>query len=154
MYEDFREILDRLKGKKLCCKLHKPLYGSKQGAHEWYQKLRRVFLTLGYSICQADEAVFYKFSKDKYTIVTAATNDFTIIADSKEAIALIKKQLREHFEMTDLGEIKWLLGISVHRNREARTITLGQHAYIDSIIEWASKAKLEKSSRQWSQGSI
>lgn len=89
---------------------------------EWYQKLRRVFLALGYSICQADEAVF-------------------IIADSKKAIALIKKQLKEHFEMTDLGEIKWLLGISVHRNREARTITLGQHAYVDSIVEWAGQSK-------------
>lgn len=108
---------------------------------EWYQKLKRVFLTLGYSICQADEAVFYKFSKNKYTIVAAATDDFTIIANSNEAIALIKKQLKEHFEMTDLGEIKWLLGISVHRNREARTITLGQHAYVDSIVEWAGQSE-------------
>lgn len=140
MYEDFREVPDRLKGKKVCCKLHKPLYGSKQGAHEWYQKLKRVFLTLGYTICQADEAVFYKFSKDKYTIV-AATDDFTIIADSKEAITLIKKQLREHFEMTDLSKIKWLLGISVQHDRKARTITLGQHAYVDSIIEWAGQSK-------------
>ncbi len=85
--------------------------------------------------------MFYKFSKDKYTIITAATDDFTIIADSKEAIALIKKQLGEHFEMTDLGEIKWLLGISVHRNRKARTITLGQHAYINSIVEWAGQSE-------------
>ncbi len=141
MYEDFREISDRPKGKKLCCKLHKSLYKSKQGAHEWYQKLKQVFLALGYTICQADKVVFYKFSKDKYTIVAAATDDFTIIADFKEAIVLIKKQLGEHFEMTDLSEIKWLLGISVHHNHKARTITLGQHMYIDSIVEWAGQSK-------------
>ncbi len=85
--------------------------------------------------------MFYKFGKDKYTIIATTTDNFTSIANSKDVITLIKKQLREHFEMTDLGEINWLFGISIHHNCKARTITLGQHAYIDSIVEWASQSK-------------
>jgi hypothetical protein len=33
-----------------------------------------------------------------------------------------------------LGEVHWLLGIKVTRDREARTILLSQRAYIESII--------------------
>jgi hypothetical protein len=37
-------------------------------------------------------------------------------------------------EVTDAGEAHWLLGIEMKRDREARTISLLQHAYIESII--------------------
>jgi hypothetical protein len=115
-------------------KLRKGLYGTKQGAREWYQKLSSVFLSLGYTICSADEAVFYKYSGDHYTIVASAVNDFTIIADTLNAAELIKKQLNDHFELGDLGEINWLVGFTVTRDLEAKTISLGQQAYIDEII--------------------
>ncbi|KDQ05550.1 hypothetical protein BOTBODRAFT_78019, partial [Botryobasidium botryosum FD-172 SS1] len=34
----------------------------------------------------------------------------------------------------DLGEVKWILGISVTRDRDARTITLSQSAYVDKLL--------------------
>jgi hypothetical protein len=34
----------------------------------------------------------------------------------------------------DLGELHWLLGIEIKRDREARTIHLSQRSYIDSIL--------------------
>jgi hypothetical protein len=41
--------------------------------------------------------------------------------------------MKEHVEITDMGELHWLLGIKVKRNREERTISLSQRSYIDSI---------------------
>ncbi len=117
------------------CKLLKPLYGSCQGANEWYNKLKGVFVQLGYQVCQSDKAIFYRFNGDKYAIVTATTDDFTIIADSDKSVSLVKKQLSEHFKMTDLSTLCWLLGIGIKHDLTTRTITLDQHGYLDTIIK-------------------
>jgi hypothetical protein len=45
-----------------------------------------------------------------------------------------KNQLRAEFKIKDLGELKWLLGIEVERDRDARTISFSQRAYITKII--------------------
>ena len=50
-------------------------------------------------------------------------------------MAKFKSNLSSHFEMTDLGELAWILGIRVKHDRISRTITLSQAAYIDSIVK-------------------
>ena len=70
-----------------------------------------------------------------YTIVAAATNDFTIIANSSDrANFLIHSELAKRFEVSDLGPINWLLGVSITWNLTSHTISLGQQAYIEQII--------------------
>ena len=39
-------------------------------------------------------------------------------------------------QMTDLGELAWILGIHVKHDWTLRTITLLQATYIDSIVKW------------------
>jgi hypothetical protein len=99
-------------------------------------KLRYTFLKLGYKVSHADLGVFYKFSgNDKYTIIATATDDLTIIAESIDSAQLIKSQLNEHFEIVDLGEIKWLLSVHITRDLVNQTISLGQQSYIDDIVK-------------------
>jgi hypothetical protein len=135
-YEKFRQLPLELKNKAIVvCKWLVSVYGSKQGAHDWYAEVKNFFTDLGYSVSVADEAVFYLYHGDKFTIVAAATDDFTVIADSTEsANHLIQKQLTERFEISDLGPLNWLLGISITRDVKARTISLSQQAYIEQII--------------------
>ena len=38
------------------------------------------------------------------------------------------------FELVDLGPISWLLGVSVTRNIDKRTISLGQESYVNQIL--------------------
>ena len=45
-----------------------------------------------------------------------------------------KSDMKKHVEVTDLGELHWLLGIEIVRNRDACTISMSQRSYIDSII--------------------
>jgi hypothetical protein len=45
-----------------------------------------------------------------------------------------KQEIAKHIEITDLGELHWLLGIEIKCNREKCTIHLPQHSYIDSIL--------------------
>ena len=134
-YTDFRPLPSHLTGKRAICKLKKGLYGTKQASHGWYMKLRDTFISLGYKVSNSDLGIFYKFSKEKYTIIAVATDDLMIIAESMQSGQLIKDQLNQHFKIVDLSEIKWLLGIHMTRDLKNRTISLGQQAYINEIIQ-------------------
>ena len=46
-----------------------------------------------------------------------------------------KAALCERFEMTDLGEIHYLLGMSIKRDRESRTLTISQPNYLDKVLK-------------------
>jgi len=75
----------------------------KQEVHHWYEELWRILLKLGYKICLADEAVFYKFDGNKFMIIAAVMDNFTFIANSTESTTFIKKQMNEHFKIVDLA---------------------------------------------------
>lgn len=110
------------------------MYRTKQGAHDWHANVKRILLTLSYSVSNPDEAVFYYFEGKKYTIIAAATDNFTIIADLTESSDLIKKQFSEHFEIIDNSPINWLLGVKLTHDLEAKIISLSQQAYIREIL--------------------
>ena len=135
-YKDFRKLPPDLENKtRVISKWFMSVYSSKQGAHDWYTEVKNFFTNIGYSVSLADEAVFYKIEGKKFTIVAAATDDFSVIADSTDsANLLIQKQLREQFEISDLGPINWLLGISITRDFATHTISLGQQAYVEQIL--------------------
>ena len=117
------------------CDILVSVYGSKQGANNWYLEVKDFFTGIGYSVSIADEAVFYKIEDDKFTFVAAATDDFTVIADSADtANFLIQKQMTQRFEISDLGPINWLLGVSITRDFSNHTISLGQQTYIEQIV--------------------
>jgi len=50
-------------------------------------------------------------------------------------ITEFKECLHQYFDITDLGDLSWLLGLKVKRNQSKHTITLSQHAYINTILK-------------------
>jgi Reverse transcriptase (RNA-dependent DNA polymerase) len=135
LYLEFCDLpSDLRKSQNVVWKLRRPLYGTKQGARTWYLEVIRVFTLLGYTVSLADEAVLYKFGHDSFTIVAVATDDFTIISESDSSTELLKKQIRKHWGISDLGPINWLLGMKISRDAKSRTISLCQQSYIELIL--------------------
>ena len=66
--------------------------------------------------------------------VTVHVDDCTIAASTACLVEDLKARLARHVEVTDLGELHWMLGIQIWHDREARTISISQPAYIDSIL--------------------
>ncbi len=76
-----------------------------------------MMISLRFTISNVDEAIFYQIeSATKYTIVTVATDDFTIIANSQEELNQFKQEIGSHFELVNLGPIHWLLGMHITRD--------------------------------------
>ena len=67
-------------------------------------------------------------------VVLVHVDDCTIAATSIFLIKIFKSEIAKHIEITDLGELHWLLGIKIKRNRENQTIHLSQRSYIKSTL--------------------
>ena len=113
-YHQFRELPhDLVNSRKIVCKLRRPLYGTKQGAHNWYQEVVRVLTELGFTVSSADEGLFFKIQGERYTLIGVATDDFTIVTDSDGTVSHFKQQITEFWKISDLGPINWLLGVAI-----------------------------------------
>ena len=60
--------------------------------------------------------------------ILLASNDLGVLHE-------IKHMLIRFFDMKDLGEVSFVLGIEIHRDRSWHTLGLSQKAYIDSLRE-------------------
>jgi len=63
---------------------------------------------LGFTVTQCDKTVFYNISKIKvsnYIIIEAATDDFTIITDSKVTTNSFLNRLEYHIKLVCLKSI-------------------------------------------------
>jgi len=117
-------------------RLVKTLYGLKQSGRRWYQKLSSVFLSLGFKQCAVDQAVYFRVvvHKGELTVVVVHVDNCTIVTTTIRLIEELKAGLCKHFEVTDLGELHWMLGIEVKRDRSGCMVHLSQRAYIDAIL--------------------
>jgi hypothetical protein len=96
------------------CHLQKTLYGLKQSGWRWYQKLVEILVdNLGFTWSNVDQAVFFHRADKVFVIILMHVDDCTIASDSLDVILKLKQQVAEHVEITDLGELHWLLGIKI-----------------------------------------
>jgi len=102
------------------------LYGIKQAGCEWYHHFYAVMCKLGFTCCQAENVVFYKYMDEDALIVAMDVDNLTMARSLKQAILHFKDGLRETLHIKDLGELHWLLGIEVKRDHVRCTITLLQ----------------------------
>ena len=119
---------------KHVCRLARGLYGLRQSGRVWYQTLTNAFKDLGFTVCAVDHAVFISRNESGRVVVAASTDDLLIISDSLDRVNETKRGLETHFEMTDLGEVCWLLGVEIRRDRAKRTLSLSQGAFVKTIV--------------------
>src|SRR6266481_1545909 len=114
-------------------KLVRAIYGLKQGGCVWHQKLCHILENIGFTRSTADECVYIKKAHNSTLIITIYVDDLGLFVTSKSEMAELKKELKDNFTMTDLGEMKKILGIQVIQDRKAGTLIM-QGAYIDKIL--------------------
>lgn len=141
------------KGKEsLVCKLTKALYGLKQASRQWNQKLHECMTEMGFDRIEADQAIYVKFVEelDKLILIAVYVDDLIIGSKLLDTVIWVKLNLSERFEMKDLGEVKYVLGIEVHRDRSKKLISLSQKDYVSKILEKfrMSEAKGVKTPRE------
>ena len=61
-------------------------------------------------------------------------DDILLIGNDVETLSNVKKWLAEQFQMKDLGEASYILGIQIIRDRKNKLLELSQASYIDKVL--------------------
>ncbi|RVX10668.1 Retrovirus-related Pol polyprotein from transposon TNT 1-94 [Vitis vinifera] len=116
------------------CKLRKSLYGLKQSPRAWFDRLTRVVKKHGFIQCQAAHTLFMKHSKEgEMTLFIVYVDDIIITRDDEEGIGNLKKLLAREFEIKDLGQLRYFLGMEVGRTKEGIVVT--QRKYVLDLLQ-------------------
>jgi hypothetical protein len=110
----------------LVCKLNKSLYGLKQASRAWYQKMDQVLLSIQFKRLQTDACVYVLRDGDLMMFVALYVDDLLLLSNSSARLSVLKQDLAKKFEMKDMGEAHFILGIEIERNRSTRTLCLSQ----------------------------
>ena len=117
----------------LACKLRKSIYGLKQSPHCWNHKLCDHLKSLGFKESGADSCVFVKNESSTLKIIAVYVDDLILIAKSLSEIQQMKDSLSKTFKMTDMGQIRYCLGINFELTEQG--ISLCQKQYLIKLLE-------------------
>ncbi|RVW84214.1 Retrovirus-related Pol polyprotein from transposon TNT 1-94 [Vitis vinifera] len=121
-------------GKESGLQLQKSLYGLKQSPRAWFDRFTKAVLKLGYKQGQADHTLFVKKSHvGKLAILIVYVDDIILSGNDMGELQNLKKYLSEEFEVKDLGNLKYFLGMEVARSRKG--IVVSQRKYILDLLK-------------------
>ena len=109
------------------CRLRKALYGLKQAPRAWSDKIGQYLVTIGFQIFNSNFSLYVKRTNRGIVLVVIYVDDLIITGDSDADINEVKLLLKQKYEMKDLGELRYFLGIEVIRSPSG--IWLSQRQY-------------------------
>ncbi|RDY07827.1 hypothetical protein CR513_08008, partial [Mucuna pruriens] len=121
--------------KSIVCKLKKSIYGLKQTSHQWYHKFHQVITLYGFEVNVVDDCVYHKFSGSKYIFLVLYVDDILLASSDTGLLHETKRFLTKDFEMKDLGEASFVLGIQILRDRSHGILRLSQENYISKVLK-------------------
>lgn len=130
-YMEVPKGLDLPPGKVL--KLNKGMPGLKQSGRVWNKKITDFFEEHGLKSLPAEHSVFV--NSDRTLVVALYVDDLLLFARTEKEMQPLKQALSSAFDMKDLGEAKYVLGISITRNRREKTLVIDQEHYIKDLLQ-------------------
>ncbi|BBG93416.1 HXXXD-type acyl-transferase family protein [Prunus dulcis] len=114
------------------CKLKMSLYGLKQSPRAWFGRFTKSIKNFGYTQTNSDHALFVKHDGRRLIALIIYVNDIVVTGNDIEEQLKLQKYLSQEFEMKDLGDLKYFLGIEVARSKTS--IFLYQRKYVLDLL--------------------
>jgi len=118
------------------CRIRRALYGLKQAPRAWFAKFSATVYHLGYSISSYDSALFIRRTDRCLILLLLYVDDMIITGDDSIGILELKQFLRQHFEMKDLGNLSYFLGLEISYSSDGFYLT--QAKYISDLLSRAN----------------
>jgi hypothetical protein len=116
-------------------RLRKALYGLRQAPRTWNAKLDFTLKGMGFRQSPHEAAIYRRGNGGNTLLVGVYVDDLVITGTKDVEVATFKKEMKDTFQMSDLGLLSFYLWIEVHQD-DSR-IMLRQTAYAKRIIELA-----------------
>ena len=114
--------------------IQRGLYGMKQSSRIWNITMNEKMLSWGFTCLSCESCIYYRKSDTGTVICAVHIDDFLSIASNKNENEFFKNQMRDAWTISDLGNVRFVVGIAVNWDRPNRTVILSQSALIDKIV--------------------
>ncbi|GKA00600.1 retrovirus-related pol polyprotein from transposon TNT 1-94 [Tanacetum coccineum] len=115
-------------------KLKKALYWLKQAPRACYSQIESYFMNEGFKRCPHEHTLFVKAREvGKILIVCIYVDDLIFTRNDQKIIIEFKASMMQEFDMTDLGKMRYFLGIEVRQNEAG--IFICQKRYAQEELE-------------------
>ena len=84
---------------------------------------------------EEDHCVYVKRSKGSFIILSLYVDDILLASNDMEMIIATKGWLSSNFEMKDMGEADYILGVKILRDHSKKLVGLSQQTYIKKVLE-------------------
>lgn len=120
--------------KNKVCLLNKSIYGLKQASRTWNQTIHKILTSIGYVRSKCEPCIYIKRNEEVLIIIAIYVDDFFVFSNSKMEKQKLINQLKEEFDVKDLGPVTNCLGMKVNRDRNNGTLNLSQSQYIKNLL--------------------
>ena len=118
---------------KKVLKLKKALYGLKQAPRAWNTRIDTYFKENGFEQCPYEHALYVKKNGRNVLLVALYVDDLIFLGSNDQMIEEFKSTMTREFEMTDLGLMRFFLGLEVRQ--EETGIFISQEKYAKEILK-------------------
>ena len=119
--------------KSKVCKLKPSLYGLKQSPRCCNQVFNTVFLSIRFSLSEADRCVYIKCGP--FVIIAVSVDDLVVLTEIQHVMDEIKAILSDRFQMKDMGQLHYCHGFLIVQKKETSTVYLHQNQYIENMLK-------------------
>jgi hypothetical protein len=80
-------------------------------------KFDETIRSFGFKENEGDNCIYVKFRNRKFIFLILYVDDILLASSDVSLVSKTKRFLSSNFDMKDLGEASFILGIEIHRNR-------------------------------------
>ena len=117
----------------LVCKLRRSIYGLKQSPRCWNVALDSQLKRMGFTQTTGDPCLYVSTEGEPF-IVAVYVDDVLLAGKSDRRIKEVKCALSSQFNVKDMGELKYFLGVKVVQDIPGGTIWMGQPSYTETVL--------------------
>ena len=95
------------------CKLQRSIYGLKQASRSWNMRFDQVIKSFGFDQNLDEPCVYKRIQGNAVAFLVLYVDDMLLIGNDVGVLSSIKIWLAKQFDMKDLGEASYILGIKL-----------------------------------------
>jgi hypothetical protein len=88
----------------------------------------------GFQYSQSDHCVFFKKVSGNSVYFAVYVDDMLIFGKTREIVVQMKEMIKQKFKVDDRGEVDFILGMKVQRDRERKLLKINHQRYINELM--------------------
>lgn len=115
------------------CKLVKSIYGLKQASRQWFARFSQFLIRFGFIASMNDYSLFTLTRGADFIVLLVYVDDVILTSTSVPLIEDVKAFLHVEFQIKDLGDLSFFLGLEVTKVPEG--LFLNQRKYALELLD-------------------